>query len=522
MFSDNCTTSPSPSASHFSIFCLMASTLFSRSVAAVSVSSPAVASTPCTETLLVRLDGVMSALLSSFAASLQREEQQALTTQSDLAFTPRPSLWQHVSSLLQPAERNEAKLVIGPAAILDNQQLHNEVRSLIDIVTSLQLVQITPAVTTAPSSFSTASATPLPYGIPPLRLRGFEADRSAHLKDEIAGLVAAIRSKARQQGDADTARIWSPRSDREKSIVALVEKESANNSDRSSSHSSRCSTARPSTASTARSASSASSAASRPTSSSLSSSVASLSSLSIFSLDSAVTRIQAALQSEREELLRDIDYLKGIIEDEEEQADDRRKEEQVAPSETELRALSKQLKTAVANEESAERTRRLLSALPNRAPFKASKPDTVVKAVEQQESCEQQSSIDATQLQPAAADESVQSMLSSLDELEAAFFHTSEQQQPSSDAASTTSSASLTSSITRTVPPASPFSASSRRSSTGVFTIRPPSPASSSLASATSATRNTRASTRLTVHAGVVPGSQSVQTMRSTLPQLVA
>ena len=204
----------------------------------------------------------MSALLSSFAASLQEEEEQALTTQSDLAFTPRPSLWEHVSSLLQPAEHNEAKLVIGSSAILDNQQLHNEVRSLIDIVTCLQTTHTAPtySANVLPSSASVLSR---PNGIPPLRLRGFEADRTEHLKDEIAQLIAAIRDKARQRGDTDTGRIWTPRSEREKSIVAMVEKESAG-TNRSISRSSRCSTARPSTASTARSASSVSTSASRP------------------------------------------------------------------------------------------------------------------------------------------------------------------------------------------------------------------------------------------------------------------
>ena len=295
----------------------------------------------------------MSALLSSFAASLQEEEQQALSTQSDLAFSPRPSLWEHVSSLLQPAERNEAKLVIGTATILDNQQLHNEVRSLIDIVTCLQAAHAHWPTAIQPVSTSARSA-PRPHGIPPLRLRGFEADRTEHLKDEIAQLIAAIRDKARRRGDSDTSRIWSPRSERDKSILAMVEKESGTTS--RSLSSSRCSTARPSTASTARSASSVSTSASRPASSSISfltSSVASLSSLSIFTLDSAVTRIQAALQEEREELLHDIDHLRSTIQDEEELADGRRQDEQqsmTAPSELELRSLNKQLKAAVAEE----------------------------------------------------------------------------------------------------------------------------------------------------------------------------
>ena len=454
----------------------------------------------------------MSALLSSFAATLQDEEDAALTTQSDLAFTPRQSLWEHVLSLLQPAEHNEAKLMIGPSLILDNQQLHSEVCSLIDIVTCLQTAAAataahhsdrSPHQFASSSSFSGSSLF-LPNVIPPLRLRGFEADRTAHLKDEIAQLIAAIRDKARQRGDSDTARIWTPRSDRERSIVEMVEKEkesarTSRSSSSNSSRSSRCSTARPSTAasspSTARSASSTSISASRPTSSSvssaLSSAMASLSSLSISTLDTAVTRIQAALQAEREELLQDIDYLRSMIEEEEEQqADERRREELerqvsvVAPSEMELRALNKQLKMAVAEEEKAERTRRLLGNLPNKAPFRAVRaplppldPTTCVAV----RTTATQSASDGC---PAVvqSDESVHSMLSSLDDMEAAFFHHNDPQHPTA-ASAPSQPTSPTSSATRPTTP-SPRSPIPSRTTSSVFTIRPSSSSSSSNASA--------------------------------------
>ena len=488
----------------------------------------------------------MSALLSSFAASLQEEEEQALTTQSDLAFTPRPSLWEHVSSLLQPAERNEAKLVIGSSTILDNQQLHNEVRSLVDIVTCLQTTHTphTTTLTTEPTSSSSTSIFSVPNGIPLLRLRGFEADRTEHLKDEIAHLIAAIRDKARQKGESDTGRIWSPRSDRERSIVAMVEKESAGaGTSRSSvSRSSRCSTARPSTASTARSASYVSTSASRPVSSSVSSltsSVASLSSLSIFTLDSAVSRIQAALQEEKEELLRDIDYLRSIIEDEEEQADERRKDEEeqqqqesvVAPSEMELRALNKQLKAAVAEEESAERTRRLLSAVPDRATFKtASKPLMslhTVKADRWQQDCKQIGSEEKQRMvEVVQTEESVESMLSSLDDLEAAFFHHRDAQSTTASSAPSTPSppiASFPPAIPALPLPSTPSSTASRRSSSSVFSIRPSSSSSSSAShssAAASSPRSTRTSPLPKVRA-VNIASKSTLSKRVILPQLV-
>ena len=444
----------------------------------------------------------MSALLSSFAASLQEEEEQALTTQSDLSFTPRRSLWEHVSSLLQPAERNEANAVIGSSVILDNQQLHSEVRSLLDIVTCLQTAH-TP-LTYAASTTTSVSNHPTANGIPPLRLRGFAADRTGHLKDEIAALIAAIRDKALQRGDSDTSRIWTPKSEREKSILSMVEKESAATS-RSLSRSSRCSTARPSTASTARSTSSMSASASRPVSSStasLTSSVASLSSLSIFTLDSAVTRIQAALQEEREELLRDIDYLRSIVEDEEQQAEERRQVEHesvMAPSDMELRALNKQLKAAVAEEESAERTRRLLSTVPDKATFRAAhkpfapvgamKAELVQRKYEQAASEKIQPLPDCANLQN---EESVQSMLSSLDDLDPFFSHRSDP-QPAAASTPLSASMSLTSPLPHTTPLPPPLSNTSPRSPTGVFTIR--SSSSSSLHSSTvSSPRATRAS----------------------------
>ena len=439
----------------------------------------------------------MSALLSSFAASLQDEEDAALTTQSDLSFTPRQSLWEHVSSLLQPAERNEAKLVIGAALILDNQQLHNEVRSLLDMVTCLQtsttLSDPTPPTTNSHSATATAVSVPsipLLNGVPPLRLRGFEADRTEYLKGEVAQLIAAIRDKARQRGDSDTDRIWTPKSDREKSIVDMVEREkdSARTTRSNTNRSSRCSTGRPSTASTSRSASSTSVSASRPTSSSmlsaLSSTVESLSTLSIFTLDSAVTRIQSALQSEREELMRDIEYLRSIIhEEEEQQADDRRWEEEqgsvMAPSEKELQSLNKQLKQAVAEEESADRTRRLLGNLPTKASFSIAKvplsplTSTSTAAVATGEA--QLASEVNCHCPPAVrSEESVESMLSSLDDMEAAFFnHTPSQ---SATAAEVSSALPPSPSPATSSPVLSPHSSTiPRPSASSVFTIRPSS-----------------------------------------------
>ena len=474
----------------------------------------------------------MSALLTSFAASLQEEEEQALSTQSDLAFTPRPSLWEHVSSLLQPAERSEAKLMIGASTILDNQQLHSEVRSLVDIVTCLQAAH-TPqrwhSSQSAPPVVASASSG-LPNGIPPLRLRGFEADRTAHLKDEIAQLVAAIRDKARERGDGDTSRIWSPRSERERHIVAMVEKESSATS-RSMTHSSRCSTGRPSTASTARSTSSVSASASRPASSSvstssLSSSVVSLSSLSIFTLDSAVTRIQAALQEEREELLRDVDELRSLIEDEEEQADERRKDEQestTAPSDMELRALNKHLRDAVEEEERAERTRRLLSSVPARASFKAaSKLRHAVKA-EQLHCDDEQANNDETQPHQQCvdeqSDESVQSMLDSLEHMETAFFHNGDSQQPTAPKIPPTAPLNLP--LSRTVPPPSPpvNSPHSYHPSGSIFIIRPSSSSLSSHSSAASSPRAARVSPQ--PHIRAADGLKAVFPRRMQLPQVM-
>ena len=461
----------------------------------------------------------MSALLRSFAASLQEEEEQALTTQSELAFTPRPSLWEHVSSLLQPAERNEAKLVIGSAIILDNQQLHSEVHSLIDIVTCLQATTHAAHAHTSSTQPSSIISGPfsLAHGVPPLRLRGFEADRTAHLKDEIAQLIAAVRDKARQRGESDTARIWSPRSERDKSIVAMVGKESASSTSRSISRSSRCSTARPSTASTARS-SSASTSASRPASSSMSSltsSVASLSSLSIFTLDSAVTRIQAALQEERDELLRDIDYLRSAIdEEEEEQADERRKEEEqesvVAPSEMELRALNKQLKAAVAEEEQAARTLRLLTAVPSKATFKPAKQPLTSLGREAQQQLQQAEKVQS--------EESVQAILSSLDDLEASFFHHSDQPQPAAATAPTTAASSTSRPV---APLSSPPPASSHRPPNSVFTIRSSLSSSSPPSSAASSPRAARLSSLSNVRASEAVRKPAVPRLAS-LQQIAA
>ena len=360
----------------------------------------------------------MSALLSSFAASLEVEHDQTLSTQSELSLTLRPSLWSHVSSLLQPAERDEARQLIASPLIADNAALEEEVRALLHIASSLH--HSSPSASPTSSSAHSSPVPPLPSL--------FGLSQKERLKDEVSFLISALREKAAERGDGDVAKLWTPRSDRECAVASMVEKEkrltsrSASGASPASYRSSTSGGSRPSSSVSVSSASAegraAVGASSRPASSGAAA-VASLSSLSVFTMDRVVTRLRQALVDEREELLRDADFLRAYIEEEElsiAQANAAHGDHSFPPipppTENELRGLREQLEAAVEREEERERTMRRLNALPQKPAFQP-KPSA----------CSALSSTNASLAAgEAVSAESVDAMLASLDAMEASLY----------------------------------------------------------------------------------------------------
>ena len=356
----------------------------------------------------------MSALLNSFAASLAAEDDNARSTQSSLAITLRPSLWSHVCSLLQPAEIDEARQLIASPYIADNAAVEEEIRALLHIAASLRR----PASSPTPSTSS-----PSPYTAVPLLPSVFSLSQRERLKEEVAFLISALREKTGgERGSGDVSRLLSGLSPRELAIASQVEREQRLTSrSHSPSTSSRASTtrsrdSRPSSSASLSSASVSASPrrlSSRPPSSSASTSfpLSGLSSLSIFTLEKVVARLRRALVEEHAELLKDAEFLRGYIEEEEEAillarglaADDA--PPLTPPSERELRALNERLTEAVRKEEERERTLRLLQSTPQRPAFVPGTAEHRRKASE-----------------GSTAADSVESMVAELDELEASLY----------------------------------------------------------------------------------------------------
>ena len=325
----------------------------------------------------------MSALLASFAASLSAEQEQTRSTQSELSFTLRPSLWSHLSSLLLPAERDEALQLISSPFIADNAKLEEEIRALLDIASVVHQHQPNPGGSSA--SISSTSPSPVPR-LPSL----LGLSQRERLKEEIACLIAALREKASERGEADEARMWTPRSEREKAIVQLVEKErrvSSRSDSRASSASYRASSTRSRPSSSTSDSSASNGRSSRPhTVSAALPAVASLSSLSIFTLDAVLGRIREALQDEYAELVRDADFLRAHLEEEEAAVAEAAAAScgpfTAQPTEVELRAVEQQLVEAVRQEEERERTLRLLQSVPHRAAFRFKAKSELIAGVE--------------------------------------------------------------------------------------------------------------------------------------------
>ena len=341
----------------------------------------------------------MSALLNDFAASLEAEDGLARSTQSELSFSLRPSLWSHVSSLLQPAEVEEARHLIGSSLIADNAAIEEEIRALLYIAAS----SINPPLPGLSPLHTPSSSPPPPSSspfVPPLPSL-FGLSQKEGLKDEIAYLISALRDKAAEssRGTEELTRlVRGGLSEREAAIVSLVEREqrkrqhSSRSDSDASSTSSRATTnrSRDSRPSTSTSLSSLSISRTRPLSShSPSSSTAtttrlaglSTSSLSIFTLDGVVCRIRQALVEEHTELLKDAEFLLANIEEEEQSLAVSRREEEsesasaviAPPTENELRALNERLVVAMQKEEERERAMRIMASVPQRPTFQ-SKP----------------------------------------------------------------------------------------------------------------------------------------------------
>ena len=370
----------------------------------------------------------MSALLTSFAASLSAEQEQTLSTQSDLSLTLRPSLWSHLSSLLLPAERDEALRLIASPFTAENANLEEEVHALLEIASSVRHPQADAHLPFAISSSSSWSPSPVPP-LPSL----FGLSQRERLKDDIACFIAALREKASERGEGDVAKLWTPRSEREKAIVQLVETEkqlSSRSASRTSSAASyRASTthSRPSSSTSVSSSSASNGGSSRPSSFSAAlPAMANLSSLSIFTMDAVVARIRQAFEDEHAELVRDADFLRAYIEEQQQAAAsdavlDSLSATTAQPTEGELRALSAQLGEAVRKEEERDRTLRLLSAVPSKAAF--APRTSLTLAVPQQTKGEGEKAEERK-----SPVESAHSLLVAMDEMEASLY----QPRPSS------------------------------------------------------------------------------------------
>ena len=277
----------------------------------------------------------MSALLDCFAASLEAEEDQSRSTQSELAFNVRPSLWCHLSSLLQPAEVEEARRLIGHALIAENAAIEEEIRSLLYIASALHQPSPFPSPSSSPLPSPTIPSTsPSPSPLVPPLPSLLALNQREGLKEEIGFLISALRVKAANGASSGEVAglVSGGLSEREVAIAKLVEREhqqrrftsrsdsgTSSTSSRATTHRSRDS--RPST-STSQSSLSTSRAGTSQSSRSPSSSAASTSrllglhsSLSIYTLDGVVGRIRQALEEERSELLSDAAWLSSYVED---------------------------------------------------------------------------------------------------------------------------------------------------------------------------------------------------------------